>query len=47
MKSTTELRLIYSYNTEIEVIEFIEIYSKGDKENEDRKRIKKYCRKKT
>ena len=48
LKSTTQLRLIYSYNSdqeEIQLVEFIEIYAKGDKENEDRERIKKYCRK--
>lgn len=47
LKSTTKLRLIYSYNAhrdEIQFVQFIEIYAKGDKENEDRERIKKYAR---
>lgn len=34
------IRIIYSYFEEEDKIEFIEIYYKGDKENEDRKRIK-------
>ena len=36
------IRIIYSYFTEEDRIEFIEIYYKGDKENEDRERISKY-----
>ena len=38
------LRIIYSYFEEDRRIEFIEIYFKGDKENEDRKRIKEYLK---
>ena len=38
----SSLRIIYSYIQERKTIEFIEIYFKGDKENEDRKRIKIY-----
>lgn len=38
------LRLIYSYLPTEERIDFIEIYFKGDKENEDRKRIKDYLK---
>ncbi len=47
LRSTTELRLIYSYNAdlaELQLIEFLEIYAKADKENENRERIKKYCK---
>jgi len=36
------LRIIYSYFEQEQRIEFIELYFKGDKENEDRERIKKY-----
>lgn len=38
------LRVIYAYIEERAVIEFIEIYFKGEKENEDRERIKEYLR---
>jgi len=33
------IRVIYAYHEEEDWIEFIEIYFKGDKENEDRERI--------
>jgi mRNA-degrading endonuclease RelE of RelBE toxin-antitoxin system len=36
------IRLIYAYFEEENIIELIEIYYKGDKENEDRQRIFKY-----
>ena len=36
------IRVIYAYYREKDRIELIEIYYKGDKENEDRDRIKKY-----
>jgi hypothetical protein len=36
------IRLIYAYFEDIDKIEFIEIYYKGDKENENRDRIKRY-----
>jgi mRNA-degrading endonuclease RelE of RelBE toxin-antitoxin system len=35
------IRIIYSYLDIADKIEFVEIYYKGDKENEDRERIKK------
>ncbi len=35
------IRIIYSYFQNDDKVEFIEIYYKGDKENEDRERIKK------
>ena len=36
------IRIIYAYYEKEDVIEFIEIYFKGDKKNEDKKRIIKY-----
>lgn len=39
------MRIIYAYYKDKDIIEFIEIYFKGDKENEDRTRIKKYYKK--
>ena len=38
------IRIIYAYFEEKDKIELIEIYYKGDKENEDRERISKYYR---
>ncbi|GAB4294205.1 MAG: hypothetical protein Kow0090_08810 [Myxococcota bacterium] len=38
----SSLRVVYAYFEQKQEIEFIEIYFKGDKENEDRHRIKKY-----
>lgn len=38
------LRIIYSYSEQEQRIEFIELYFKGDKENEDRERIKEYLK---
>jgi hypothetical protein len=36
------IRVIYSYSEEIDRIELIEIYYKGDKQNEERGRFSKY-----
>ena len=36
------IRLIYAYFEDKDVIEFIEIYFKADKEKEDRNRVLKY-----
>ena len=36
------IRLIYAYFEDKDTVEFIEIYYKGDKENEDKVRIYKY-----
>lgn len=36
------IRIIYAYYEKEDIVEFIEIYYKGDKENENRERIKKY-----
>lgn len=38
------IRVIYAYHSEEDIIEFIEIYFKGDKLNEDRDRIKRIYR---
>ena len=38
----SSLRIVYSYFEQERRIEFIEIYFKGDKENEYRRRIKEY-----
>lgn len=38
----SSLRIIYSYLQQKNTIEFIELYFKGNKENEDRERIKEY-----
>ncbi len=39
------IRVIYAYYQEKDSIELVEIYFKGDKENEDRSRILKYYKK--
>ena len=39
------IRIIYAYFEEEDIIEFIEIYYKGDKENEDRDRILRHYKK--
>lgn len=38
------LRLIYAYRQSTTAVTFIELYYKGDKENEDRERIKVYLK---
>ena len=40
----SSLRVIYSYRKDKNVIEFIELYFKGNKAGENRKRIKDYFR---
>ena len=40
----SSLRIIYAFHETRTAIEFIEIYFKGDKENEDRKRIEEYVK---
>ncbi len=37
------IRVIYAYYPDNDIIEFIEIYFKGDKESENRSRILRYC----
>lgn len=44
LKGST-LRIIYAYHQDENKICFLEIYFKGNKENEDRERIKDYLRK--
>ena len=41
----TTMRVIYARYAEPDRIVFLELYFKGDKENEDRKRIKEYLKK--
>lgn len=41
----SSLRIIYAYCGQEQRIEFIELYFKGDKENEDRARIEDYVKK--
>lgn len=36
------IRVIYSYDTLTNTVDFIEIYFKGESENEDKERIKEY-----
>lgn len=40
----SSLRIIYSYKENESLIEFLELYFKGDKLNEDRERIKEYLK---
>ena len=40
----SSLRIIYAFDAAICKIEFIQIYSKNEQENEDRERIKKYLK---
>lgn len=40
----SSFRVIYAYHPKRTAVEFIEIYFKGDKENEDRRRIEEYVR---
>ena len=45
LKSSSKLRLIFAYNektNEIQLIQFLELYAKWEKEVEDRERIRKY-----
>ncbi len=39
------IRIIYAYFEEEDIVELVEIYFKGDKDNEDRERIKRYYQK--
>jgi len=38
------IRIIYAYYSSLKIVEFIEIYFKGDKEKEDHKRIRDYLK---
>lgn len=47
LQSTSKIRIIYIYDDnkqEIQFIQFLEIYTKSDKDNEDRIRIEKYTK---
>ena len=43
--SRSGIRIIYSYYSDHDKIEFVEIYYKGEQENEDKPRIIKYYKK--
>jgi len=43
--SKSGIRIIYAYSENTNIIEFVEIYYKGDKENEDRNRILSHYKK--
>lgn len=45
--SNTGIRVIYAHFEKEDRIEFVEIYYKGDKENEDRERIERHYKNKT
>lgn len=38
------IRIIYAFHIETEIVDFIEIYFKGEKEIEDKERIKEYLK---
>lgn len=38
------IRVIYAYYEKEDIIELVEIYYKGDKKNEDKNRILRYCK---
>ncbi|MDP3784501.1 MAG: hypothetical protein Q8R12_00230 [bacterium] len=40
----SSLRVVYAYHVAVSKVDFIEIYFKGEKENEDRERIKEYLK---
>ncbi len=40
----SSLRITYSYKESIKTVDFIQIYFKGEQENEDRERIKEYIK---
>ena len=40
----SSLRIVYAYHNDKRMIDFIEIYFKGDKTNEDRERIRVYLK---
>ncbi|MCK5358768.1 MAG: hypothetical protein KAJ48_10260, partial [Elusimicrobiales bacterium] len=40
----SSLRIIYAFHSQTDKIDFIEIYFKGNKTNEDRERIKAYLK---
>ena len=44
LKSSSEIRVVYTYNFSKDEVFFIEIYFKGNKENHDLERIRKYVK---
>lgn len=42
--ANTGLRVIYAFNLQNNIVEFLEIYYKSEKKNEDRERIKNYLK---
>lgn len=42
--SKSGIRVIYAFHCKSCKVDFIEMYFKGEKENEDRERIKNYCK---
>jgi len=42
--SRSGIRIIYAFHCQSYKVDFVEIYFKGDKENEDRERIKEYLK---
>lgn len=40
----SSLRIVYSFHYQSRKVDFIELYFKGEKENEDRERIKEYLK---
>ena len=38
------IRVVYAYHEDVVEFMYIEVYAKGDKENEDRERIKQYLK---
>jgi len=40
----SSLRIIYAFHNQTHRIDFIEVYFKGDRENEDRERVKEYLK---
>lgn len=50
LQSNSKLRIIYIYDDtkeEIQFVQFLEMYTKSEQDNEDRKRIDKYAKWKT
>lgn len=44
LKGSSLLRIVYAFHFQVCKVEFIEIYFKGNKTNEDRERIKEYLK---
>ena len=44
LKGSSKLRIVYAFYCQNYKVDFIQIYFKGEKENEDRERIKAYLK---